>query len=220
LEKREIMEIKKSYLGLGILTAIGLIGYGVSYLIVLPKVDPGNFIPASFENSTGHPGWFGPVLAVCILLYAITFLPVMVLFTVKKSRLNPYALIFAGCILGISLLLEIVNNLPVLATSIYHGQLASISSNTLLYLKQVETLRYLSYDVAGFTLAYIAIFIYAVVYFKTQKLLAYTVFTSIVVFLASVPCMKLAPNEAVICLAISVFTFAPVPIFLARQAIE
>jgi hypothetical protein len=214
------MEIKKSYLYLGILAATGLIGYGLSYWIVLPKVDSGNFIPASFENSTGHPGWFGPVLAICILLYAFSFFPVMIMFTVKKYRVSPYALIGACCILGISLLLEIVNNLPALATSIFQGQLASISSSTFLYLKQVETLHYLSYDVAGFTLTYIAIFIYAIVYFKTQKLLAYSVFTSIVLFLASVPLMWLDPNAAAICLAASVFTLSPVPIFLARKTIE
>jgi hypothetical protein len=214
------MQIKKGYLILGILAAIGLIGYGLSYLIVLPKVNLGNFVPASLENSTGHPGWFGPVLAACILLYAFTFFPVMVMFTVKKSRENPYALIFACCTLGISLLLEIINNVPILAASIYQGQFASVSSNTLLYLKQVETLHFLSYDVAGFTLAYIAIFIYAIVYFKMHKLLAASIFASILIFLTSVPCIMLAPNAAVIFLAISVFTFAPVPIFLAKQAVE
>jgi hypothetical protein len=186
----------------------------------MPEVNPGNLVPAALENSSGRPGWFAPVLAACILLYAFTFFPVMVMFTVKKFRKNPYALIMSCSILGISLLLEIVNNLPILATSIYQGQLAGVSSTTLLYLKQIETLHYLAYDVAGFTLAYIAIFIYAIVYFKTQKLLAYSIFTSIAVFLASVPLMKLAPEAAVICLAVSVFTFSPVPVFLARQAVE
>jgi hypothetical protein len=214
------MRTKKSYMMPGILTAIGLVGYGISYLIVMPKVEMGSFVPVSLENNTRNPGWFSPVLAACILLYAFAFFPLLIMFTVKKQAKNPYTLIFAGSILGISLWLEIINNLPILAASIYQGPLASVSSSTLLYLKQVETLHYLAYDVAGFTLAYIALFIYAIMYFKTHKVLAYTVFTSILIFLASIPCMKLAPAWAVICLAISVFTFAPVPIFMARQVAE
>jgi len=51
-------------------------------------------------------------------------------------------------------------------------------------------------------------------------LLSYTMIGSIVLFIANVPCLWFAPNVAVILMAMSIFAFAPVPIFLARMAIE
>lgn len=211
---------KKGFLLLGILSSIGLVGYGLSYLFVMPEVNPERFVPSVLETGTTNAVWFGPALAICILLYAFTLLPVSVIFTVKKYQRNLYALVFSCCILGTSLLIEIVNNLPFLAAGIYPGKLVSISPDILLYLKQVETIRYLSFDVAGFTLAYIAIFIYAVVYFKSHKLLAFTVFGSIVLFLASFACLWFAAELAVVMMAVSVFAFAPVPVMLTRIAVE
>jgi hypothetical protein len=211
---------KKGFLLLGILSAIGLAGYGLSYLFAMPKVNPERFVPSALESGSRNPAWFGPALAAFILLYAFTLLPVSVIFTIKKYQKNLYALVFSCCVLGISLLIEIVNNLPVLAADLYPGKLVSISPDMLLYLKQVETIRYLSFDVAGFTLAYIAIFIYAIVYFKSHKLLALTVFGSIVLFLASFACLWFAPEVAVVMMAVSVFAFAPVPVFLTRMAVE
>jgi hypothetical protein len=211
---------QKGFQLLGVLSAIGLAGYGLSYLFAMPEVNPERFVPSALETGTRNPAWFGPALAAFILLYAFTLLPVSVIFTIKKYQKNLYALVFAGCILGISLIIEIVNNLPVLAVGLYPGKLVGISPDILLYLKQVETIRYLSFDVAGFTLAYIAIFIYAVVYFKSHKLLAFTVFGSIVLFLASFVCLWFAPEAAVVMMAVSVLAFAPVPVILTRIAIE
>lgn len=208
---------KRGFFILGILTAIGLIGYGLSYLLVMPEVNPDKFVPSALGNAAGNPSWFGSILSFFILLYAFSFLPISIFFTIKQYRVNPQALVFACCILGISLIIEIINNLPILATGIYPGKLVSISPDILLYLKQIETIRYLSFDVAGFTLAYIAIFIYAVVYFRSHRLLAYSVFGSIVLFLASFACLWFAPNAAVVMLAISAFAFSIVPVILTRM---
>ncbi len=211
---------KNGFVALGVLAAAGLVGYGLSYLIVMPQVSPGAFVPTTAQAGTGTPYGFGAVLAVFVLLYAFAFLPVNILFTVKQYRLNPYALVFACSVFVISALIEIVNNLPLVAAYLYPAKLASVPSETLLYLRQAESIRYLSYDVAGFTLAYVAIFVYAVVYYRSHRWLSYTIVASIVLFVANVPCLWFAPNAAVILMAASIFAFAPVPFLLAKMAIE
>ncbi len=211
---------EKGFLALGVLAAVGLVGYGLTDIIVMPQVSPDGFVPQTLSVRDGIRFGFGTILAAFVLVYAFAFLPVSILFTVRQYRVNPYALVLAGSLFGISFLIEIINSLPLIALGSYPGQLASISSDTLLYLRQVEMLRFLSYDVAGFTLAYVAIFIYAIVYFRYQRWLSYTIIASIVLFIANVPCLWFAPNAAVILMAMSIFAFAPVPIFLARMAIE
>jgi hypothetical protein len=211
---------RNGVLALGVLAAIGLLGYGLSYIVVMPKVSPNGFVPSTPGGSNGTSSHFGMILAVFVLLYAFAFLPVTTLFTVKKYSVNPYALVFAGCLAGLSSLIEIFNNLPLVATGIYPGRLESISAEVLLYLRQVETIRFLAFDVAGFTLIYAASLVYAIVFFRPQRLLSLTIIASIVLFLANVPCLWFAPNAAVILMAISIFALVPVPIFLARMAIE
>ncbi len=209
---------KKVFYMLGILTVIGLVGYGISYIVVMPKVSPGGFIPSAAQNSSGIDSVFSLVQSMLILLYAFSFFPVSVMFAVKKFDSNPYAVIFAESLLGISLLMEIMNNLPVFGAGIYRfqGHLAGISPDVMLYLRQVETLKYLSYDVAGFTLAYTAFFIYAVAFFKTWKAFSYTVFGSILLFIANIPFLWFAPKAAIILMVLSIFMFAAVTVFLGQ----
>lgn len=208
------------FLVLGILAAIGLLGYGLSYLIVMPQVSPDGFVPMIPGNSSGNTSGFGTVLAAFILLYAFAFLPVTTLFTVKKYSVNPYALVFAGCLAGISSLIEIFNSLPLVAKGIYPGKLESIPAEVLLYLHQVEAIRFLAFDVVGFTLIYAASLVYAIVFFRSQRLLSVTVIASIILFLVNVPCLWFAPNAAVTLMALSIFALAPVPIFLARMTVD
>ncbi len=211
---------RKGFLALGVLAAVGLVGYGLTDIIVMPQVSPEGFVPQTLSVRAGSPLGLGTILAAFVLVYAFAFLPVSILFTVKQYRVNPYALVLACSLIDISFLIEIINSLPLMAVGIYPGQLATISPETLLYLRQVEMLKFLSYDVAGFTLAYAAIFVYAIVYFRSHRLLSYTVIASIVLFIANVPCLWFAPNAAVILMAMSIFAFAPVPSFLARMAVE
>jgi hypothetical protein len=209
---------RNSFLALGILAAIGLLGYGLSYIIVMPQVSLGGFVPTT--PGSGTPSYFGTTLAAFILLYAFAFLPVTTLFTVKKYSVNPHAVVLAGCLAGISSLIEIFNNLPLVAKGVYPGELESIPANVLLYLRQVETIRFLAFDVAGFSLIYAASLIYAIVFFRSQRFLSRTIIASIVLFLTNVPCLWFAPNAAVILMVFSIFALAPVPIFLARMSIE
>jgi hypothetical protein len=140
--------------------------------------------------------------------------------TIKQYSTHPCAVVLACCLICTSLVIEIVNNLPIIAAWIYPGKLENIPPDVLLYLRQMETLRFLSYDVAGFTLAYAAFFCYALVYFRTRRALSVTIWGSIVAFIANVPFLWIAPNVAIILMAVSIFAFASVPIFLARMAVE
>ncbi len=211
---------KKAFMALGVFAAMALVGYGLTDLIVMPQVNPGGFVPQTLAVRDGTPLGFGTILAIFVLVYALAFLPVSILFTIKKYHTNPYALVLAGSLLALSFLIEIINSLPLISVGIYPGKLASISSDTLLYLRQVEMLRFLSFDVAGFSLAYAALFVYALVYFRSHRWLSYTSIASIVLFIANVPCLWFSANAAVILMVMSIFAFAPVPIFLARMAIE
>jgi hypothetical protein len=212
--------LKKGFLVFGVLAAIGLLGYGFSYIIVMPQVSPDGFVPTMPGNSSENTSGFGTVLAAFILLYAFAFLPVTTLFTVKKYSVNPHALVFAGCLAGISSLIEIFNSLPLVAKGIYPGKLESIPAEVLLYLQQVEAIRFLAFDVAGFMLIYAASLVYAIVFFRSQRLLFVTVIASIILFLVNVPCLWFAPNAAVILMVLSIFALAPVPVILARMTID
>lgn len=212
--------LRKVFLVLGILSAIGLAGYALAYLIVMPQVSPDGFVPKTLDNGAETSLTFGSIQALFILLYAFSLLPVTIMFTVKKYRTNPYALILACCLLGVSSLLEIINNLPVFAESIYPANPGTISSDVLLYLTQTEAIRYLAFDVVGFSLIYAAVFVYAVIYYRSYRWLSYTIIGSIALFIFNVPFLWFIPNMAVILMALSVIALVPVPIFLANQSIE
>ncbi|MCL5997294.1 MAG: hypothetical protein M1546_14745 [Chloroflexi bacterium] len=127
MNKDPLQEIfKKGFLLLGVLATAGLAGYGLTYIIVLPSVSPDAFVPTTLETGAGTPAQFGTLQTVFVLLYAFSFLPVSVMFTVKRYSANPYALVFAGCLISISLFIQILNSLPALAAQIYPGKLELI----------------------------------------------------------------------------------------------
>lgn len=176
MEKTNITIFKIGFLLLGVLAAIGLIGYGLSYIVVMPSVRPDGFVPAALGHRSTTPPGFGTILAAFVLLFAFSFLPVVTLFTVKKYPRDPYAMIFAGCLAGTASLIEIFNSLPLVARGVYPGRLASIPAEVLLYLQQTEAIRFLAFDIAGFTLIYAASLVYAIIFFRTQRYLSGTIF--------------------------------------------
>lgn len=211
---------QKSYYLLGVLATLGLLGYGLLYLIVMPEVSPGGFVPSSSAPAAEIPAWFGTLQALFVLIYAFAFLPVTLMFTVRRFSEHPHAVILACCLLALSLMIQITNSLPILARSIYPAPLQAVSSEVRLYLAQVESIRYLSYDVTGFTLAYIALALYAMVYPRSPRGLSLAVIASIVLFVANVLFLWIYPNAAVVLMALSILALAPVPVLLARMALE
>ena len=211
---------KYGYIVLGILSAIGMAGYGIVYLAVMPQVSPDSFVPTMLENSNSGTEYFGMMQPIFVLLYAFAFLPVTIMFTIKRYRKNPYALVFTACLIGISSLIEILNNLPLLTAAIYPMKLETVPPDILLYLTQMGAIRFLSYDVAGFSLIYVAFFIYAVIYYRSHKWLMFAIIVSIVLFIINVPFLWFIPNMAIILMVLSIFAMAPFPVFLAKEAIQ
>ena len=206
------------FLGLGVLAAVGLAGYAVSYLIVLPKVGSGGFVPTSLGNRDGTPSVFATALAGFALLYAFAFLPVAVMVTVRKYRVSPAASVLAASLAGVSSLIEIVNNLPVVAAGVFPGELEHVPADVLLRLIQTDAIRFLALDVAGFTLAYLGLAAYALVEWKENRRPAYTMAASIGLFVANVPFLRFAPKAAVVLMAASILAMAPVAVWLGRTA--
>lgn len=129
-------------------------------------------------------------------------------------------MVIACCLLVLSLVIEVVNNLPLLAASMAAGKLAEVPSGVLLRRRQEETIRYLSLDVAGFTLLYAAVLFYAVVCRGSGRLLPRTIVVSVALFVANVPCLCLSGRLALILMSLSIFALAPVPVCLAGMATE
>jgi hypothetical protein len=95
---------------------------------------------------------------------------------------------------------------------------ANVPDELKLYLLQKEATRYLAMDVAGFTFIYISAFLTALVFFRTDRLLSYSVFGSIALFIANVPCLWISPVLAVVLMSLSVLCFGLVPIKMAWLA--
>ena len=211
---------RKAVVALAVFTAVGLAGYAVSYLVVLPDVGSAGFMPTSLGELDGTPSAFATVLAGFALLYAFAFLPVAAMVTVRRYQTAPVASVFAVCLAGVSSIIEIVNNLPVLAARMYGGELAAISDDVLLRLIQVDAIRYLALDVAGFTLAYLAFVFYALAAWRTTRWPAYATGVSIGLFVINVPCLWFSPKAAVVLMAISILILSVVELGLGRIAAE
>jgi hypothetical protein len=211
---------KNIFIFLGVMTFVGIIGYGASYIIKMPEISPDGFVPKSVSIDSMTKFGFGNILAVFVLLYAFNFFPIIVMYTAKNYKTNPYAMIIAFSLITISLIIEIINNLPLLVSPFFHVSIDNVSKDTLLYLRQKETITYLAFDVAGFILAYIGFFIYALILYKRNPLISYTIYTSIILFIANVPFLWIAPNMAIILMFLSIVAFALVPIFLVRLTLN
>jgi hypothetical protein len=209
---------RKGFLLLGFLAAAGLFGYALTYLVGMPQVHSDGFIPTSVNTNATWPSAFATVQSSFIVLYAFALLPVVVMFTVKSHAASPYAIIGAGSLLVLTLVLELVNNLPVLVAGSFAGRFAHPDPETLLYLLQMESVRYLALDLVGFSGAYFAFFVYAVVFRRTRRVLWWTILASIGLFLANVPFLWAVPNMAVILMALSVIALAPAPVILSRMS--
>lgn len=204
---------------LGILAGLGLFGYALVYLIRMPAVSPDAFVPKLNVTASTKSLPFGLVQGFFIMMYSFAFLPVVVMFTIKRYVENPYALVLGGSLLCLSLVIELVNNLPVLGQYIYPEPLAQISPDITLYLKQTDSIRYLSLDVAGFTLFYAAMLVYMLHYWKTKRILSWIVIVSVVTFTASVPCLWFNGGAAVALMEISVLCVSPFPLIFGKLAI-
>jgi hypothetical protein len=211
---------RKSLFVCAVISTLCLLGYALSYLIAMPELNVKEFIPTTLPQ--GKSGFlnFGNITILFVLGYAFFLTPVVVWFTARNYRTSPVALFLSASLLIVSFIIEIVNNLPLLSLSMMSRKLSVISPEIDLYIHQVEAAKFMALDVAGFTLAYIAFAIYAIVYFRSKKVLSYTVIISIVAFIANVPFLPFAPRVAIILMSASIIAFAYIPIILAKMSVS
>jgi hypothetical protein len=205
---------------LGVLAAAGLAGYAVLYVVAMPSVGPDAFVPKAGQAPPAVAPIFGWLQGGSVLLYAMAFLPLTVLFTIRRHDDHPAGTAVAGSFLGLSLLVQLLNSLPSLGLALHPVSARGVPPELALYLKQVEAVRFLALDVTGFTLAYAAGFIYGLVYWRRRPILGRAMIASIVLFVANVPFLWWMPNMAIILMSASVLVFAALPLTLARMAGE
>lgn len=205
--------------GLGLLTCASVALYGLGTLIQMPSVSPDGFIPQTLDAPPAA-GWLARLSPWMVLLYAFSFLPVMVAFAIARFRRCPYGMTLAACLVVVSLLIEINNALPMVAFSLVHPRPPALPPELLLYLRQTEAIRFLAFDVAGFSLAYAGLFLIALMFHKTHRWLARLTVGSLVLFVANVPCLWFSPMLAVVLMVLSIFLFALVPLLLVRMTTQ
>jgi hypothetical protein len=203
---------------LGILAGLCLLGYASNNLLRMPAASPDAFVPKELIQA-GRSS-FSLLQFVFILGFSFSFLPVTIMFTLKRYADNPHGMIIGCSLLCFALILEIINNLPFLGNYVYPEPLAQIPPDVLLYLNQVSAIRYLSFDVAGFTILYVALFIFAVVYWNSKRMMGWLIIASIVIFSASAPFLWISGSAAVILMAVSIYCLVPIPIYFGRMALE
>ena len=211
--------LDRSILFLSLVAAAGLCGYALLNLIAMPAVSPGAFVPNSLAGSKGNV-WFAVLQVTSVLAFAFALMPVGVLLTIRKYQVHPQAMVIAGVLLCLALLFEIENSLPVLGAVIYPAPLAQVSADIALRLHQAAAIRYLAFDVAGFSVLYASLLVYSAVFWKTNRLLATLNVASVLTFTLSAPFLWISGIVAVVLLVIAVLAVVPVPVILGRLATE
>jgi hypothetical protein len=205
------------FLLFGAIAFLSVFLYGIGSLMQMTQVSPDGFIPKTLESAHKPDSWLTILSPVFVFLYAFCFLPIVVLFSITWFRANPYAIVIAGCMLVLSFMIEIMNALPLISFLIAHKQLKAVSPEMMLYLRQTDAIHFLAYDVAGFTLAYAGLFVYALLFFKSHKLFSLLILASIVLFIVNVPFLWVSPAIATTLMALSIFAFSVLPLFMLKM---
>ncbi len=201
-------------------TLASLVLYGLGAVAQPPPSGPHGFIPDSLEAAPRPASLLARLSPVFVLVYAFSFLPVVVLFTIAKFRAQPFGMILGSCLVVTSLLIEIINALPLTAHLVAHPRAAGVPPDVVLYMMQTDAVRFLALDVAGFTLAYVGLVVFAVVLVREHRWLARLVVASTLLFAANVPLLWVQPWVAVLLMVASIFAFAGIPLLLAGIAIR
>jgi hypothetical protein len=169
----------------------------------MPAVSPDAFVPKDLAGS--GKSLFELLQLIFILGFSFSLLPVTVMFTIRRYSDNPAGMIIGCSLLCFALAIEVMNSLPFLGNYVYPKPLVEILSNVLLYLNQMSAIRYLSFDVAGFTVLYVSLSVYALVYWNSKRMIGYLIVASIVTFSASAPFLWISGDMAVIWMVVSIY---------------
>lgn len=201
-------------------TLASLVLYGLGAVTQAPPTGPNGFIPDSLEAAPRPASLVAKLSPVFVLVYAFSFLPVVVLFTIAKFRAQPCGMIVGSCLVVTSLLIEIINALPLIAHLVAHPRAAGVAPDVVLYMMQTDAVGFLALDVAGFTLAYVGLVVFAVVLFREHRWLARLIVASTLLFAVNVPFLWVQPWMAVLLMVASILVFAGIPLLLARIALR
>lgn len=204
---------------LALTTCASVALYALASLGQAPPSGPGGFIPQSLESMPAPASWLTKLSPLCVLLYALSFLPLVVLFACVKFRSNPCAITLGASLVCLSLVIEIVNALPLCAFLLVHPKAPQINPELLLYLRQMDAVRFLSLDVAGFSFAFLGLCVLALALVRKHRWLAACTFGSALLFAANVPFLWFAPWMAVLLMALSIFAFAAIPLIMTRLSL-
>lgn len=204
---------------LGALASLALITYGLVYVFAIPAVTPAMLMSGSFESlKVGRLAMGLQIWAVAV--YALASLPLNVLFSIRQYRVSPAAIVLGACATCLGLIMQIMNSLPSVAQWLYPGHILAPPPDLAPYLRQANWIRFASLDVAAFTLIFIAGLIYAGVFWRTHRLLAYVLVGCVAVFLLHLPFLWIAPRLAVILMGLSVCIPAIAPLIYAQMTVE
>lgn len=203
---------------LGALATAAVAAYGLGYVLALPRVTPGMLLSGSFDT-VALPRWFGLMQTAAVLLYSASLLPVTVALTLQRYRSAPVALVIGGSATCLALVMEVFNNLPVLVQHLYPGELIAAPAALLPYVRQTSWIRFAAFDVMAFTLLFAAALLYAAVFRREQPLLIWAAVGSVVVFVAHLPLLWVAPGLGAGVMGLSICLGACVPLLLAILAI-
>lgn len=204
---------------LGAMSSIALLAYGLVYMLAMPGVTVQTLVSGSFGSLS--IGRAAIVVQTCAAaLYAFSSLPLCVLFSVRQYRFSPAGIVLGACASCLGLTMQILNMVPGMARYVYPGKPIAPPAEMAAWVSQSEWIHFVSLDVAAFTLIYVAGLIYAAIYWRSRRILAYTLVASPIVFLLHLPVLWVAPRAAVMLMGLSVCIMAIAPLIYAPMALE
>ncbi|MCL1918943.1 MAG: hypothetical protein FWG14_11600 [Peptococcaceae bacterium] len=224
-----LMPVSKSKLSrvalmaLGIIASLSLVVCALCYIVAPVPIDGlGGFLPDSGEADPSR-SWLTGAYAAGLVAYALATAPIVAVCAVRCYRLNPILVVMAAAWLELSFVLELLNNLPLIARFLMPPTATPVGldNEALTYLAQLDTLDYLASDVPGFMLAYVGLTILSVVVYRHSRGLAIITAASFALFLANIPFLWFEPKIlACLLLGLAVLAFAGFPFTMVRISLH
>jgi hypothetical protein len=208
---------------LGVIASLSLVVCALCYIVAPVPIDGlSGFLPDSGQTEPSRT-WLSVLYAAGLVIYALAAAPVVAVCTVRCYRLNPILVVMAAVWLELSFVLELVNNLPMVAKFLLPPTATPVglSNEALTYLSQLNALNYYAFDVPGFMLAYIGLAIISAIVYRHARGLAIVTAASFVLLLANIPFLWLGPKIlASILMGLAILIFAGFPLIMVKLSVR
>ena len=195
-----------------------MIGIGVEYLVSYPPVTIESIFPRTMEGAdSGTEGISYPVL---VFASSLLMLPVIAVVCYRNRALKPNTLICGTVFFAVGLVVELLNNAPVLARAIPGLPYSPLDNPVALRLLQHDTIDYLALDVVGFSLIFLAALLYANVFWNHRRTISWTAIASVGFFLFHLPLMLTAPQMGLVLISISIILCGAWYALLSRTVVD